>query len=510
MSDIEAAKRALVAADKNGDFAAARQLALFIQQQEQPKNPSLMDKLRQRESEIQSLRNQDELGSITPLESVYRQGGQAAGGIMDAVGAGVSSVLGGINDFAQGVPGELLSRGAGAVGQLPSLGGGTIGETVPQELQQVSQEYGQFKQENPRKAGMLEATLNYSGLGVPLGKGAFKEIGEQVYKSGTRKQMGKVQNLVQPKMTKKAREIAQSEGRLKQSIFKDSINPTGIEVRAAEIINDLPEFRGVKGALPKRLSTKGIIVRKEAVARAQNLQKDLGRYNKIKFKRDYVKQNIIENVKKDLIDDPNFWTTGGDLKTQVNNYVEKMTSLLDKNPSTLAGLNKSRIEFDKWARSKTPNVFGDGAATNIKQATKSVRNNINDFIASQVPDEQVKQKLFDSHSLFNAADNISDKVSSQADTALKRLFRTVEDEIPFRTGEMKAGAIGATGLGAIKAPDFFVSGGILYVGGRALNSAQSRKLIGGLLKNNAGALDVATKNALQDYLSELQAKDLGE
>ena len=510
MSNLEKAKQALIAADQAGDYQAARQLALFIQEQESAKPTGIMDKLTKREAEIQSLKEQSQTDQITPFESVYRQGGQVMGAGIDLAGAAVGGLLSGANDLMQGVPGELLSRGAQTFGKLPSFGGGTIGERVPEEARQLGQLYGGFKEENPRTAGMVEATGNYLGFGVPVGKGAIQKTGEEIYKSGARKQLSELEQLAMPKATKKVREAAQAEDRLKQTIFADTINPTDIEIRAAEIINELPEFTGLKGAVPKKLSTKGRLVRKEAINRAQKLQKDLLKYDNIRFKENYIKDSLIEGVKKDLIDDPNFWTTGGDFKTQVNNYVEKMSSLIDQNPKTLAGINNARIEFDKWARSKTPNVFDEGAATNIRQATKSVRNNINDFIASQVPDEQVRQKLYDSHSLFNAAENISDKVASQADTALKRVMISLEDAIPFKTGEMKLGATLGAGTGALMATDAAIVGGIIYLGGKALNRAQSRKFIGKLLSQDAVVLDLATKDALQEYLSELQAADMGE
>lgn len=509
MSDIERAKQALIEADKAGDTQAATALAQYIRNSEQ--KSGLMSGLMEREQEVQKLKQMSRSGKITPLESGYRQAGQAAGGIMDISGAGVGAIARTADEMMQNIPSEIGKRAIGALGKLPSnVDGMTMGEFLPKKMQQTASQYGEWKEENPRKAGMIEATGNIFGVAQPYGKKAYKELGENIYESGVEKSLRAKEDIVQPYPTKKVKQEAQSQGRLSQSIFKDEMKPTDLEQRAAKIINDMPEYRGAKGIIPKSLSRQGNIVNKEAVKRAQDLQKDLVKYDNVKFKKDYIKQNILQRMEADLMDDPNLWNASGDFKAQVQAYVKKANDLIDQNPPTLSGLNKARIEFDKWAKSKTPKVFEGGAATNIRQSTRSIRNNINDFIAEQIPDEKVREKLMDSHSLYNAAENISDKVSRQADSGIKRALQSLEAAVPFKSPEAKVGAVGGIGYGALNATDVFVSGGLVYIGGKALNSAQSRKFVGTLMQQGSGVLDAATMDALQNYMIELQDMELSK
>lgn len=486
--------------------------ALKNKMREKYNNPAkkIDQRLIEREQEIKRLGQSADTGEITRPEALYRQGGQIAGGLTDMIGAGVGAAASGLNEAAFGIPGQILKEGVELAGKAPAYGGGTLASDggIQGELQRIAKGYEQIKEKHPRAMGMLEATANYAELGVPTGRGAIKKVGEGIYESGKKTALSNREKLVQELLNKKARQAAQSEGRLNQNIFgKDVIELNPLEKRAANIVNELPEFKGLNSLKPKTLASQGTIVKREAVKRAKNLQRDLIKYDNFKYKDDFLKANLVGNIKKDLYDDPNFWTTGGDLKTQPNMYVTKMLSIIDSNPKTLSGLNKSRIEFDKWATSKSPKVFDAGAETNIRQATKTIRNNINDFIAKQVPDEKVREKLMDSHALFNASDNISEKVAGSANTALKRAAQSLEEALPFKRGEMKAGAGVGLGATALAAQDAFISGGILYLGGKALTTSQAKKFIGTVINKSADVLDVSSKNALMDYLETLEENE---
>jgi hypothetical protein len=482
-------------------MASARKRKADAEKTASLQEPNVLQNLSERGQEANKLKQMRQAGQITRPEEIIRSAGQGAGAIMDVSGAAVGAV----DDLLLNAPSKALGYAASTVGSLPiPFDKRNLGEFVGGAVGSGMQQYSEFKKENPRKAGLLEAAGNIASVAsAPFTKQPIKNVGQNIIESGIKKSDNSILKTIQPAQTTLERTAAQKQGRLIPGL-SDAVSASDIEKRAIDVIKRDNVFGKI---LPKSLSKKETLARQRAIGISQELQQELGKYNNVKFKPDPLKKTLLNKIEQDLTDDPTIWTSTGDPKTLVQNYIQKANEIIDSNPKTLQGLMKSRIDFDKWVQSKTPNVFNPGAETVNRAATKAVRNSINDFIDKSIPNDAVKQRLSDSSALFTAADNMADKVGRQAPTALGRAVQSLEDKLPFRSELAKLGFIAGVGAAGYAIPQIATAGGALYLGGKALTSAQSKKFVGAVLKQGAGVIDQATKNELQDYLTELQNQE---
>lgn len=498
-SDVTLKEKRLAAKRKLAEIKLAR----MQQEQEQP-GDSIGQQLIGRAQEANKLKQMRQAGEITRPEEIIRSAGQGAGAIMDVGGAALETA----DNFLLNAPSTVIKGAASMAGALPiPMDERNLGQYTTDQIESGMEQYSKFKQERPRAAGVIEGLGNIASVATtPFTKQPIKKAGQTIYQSGVKKSDDAILSIIQPQQNKAARVAAQKQGKLVSGI-NDTVKASDVEKRALDVIKRDDVFGKV---LPRSLSKKETLARQKAIEISQKLQKDLGQYNNFKLKPEPLKRNLLGKIESDLMDDPTIWTSSGDPKTLVQNYIKKANDIIDSNPNTLQGLMKSRIEFDQWVQSKTPNVFNPGAETVNRAATKSVRNSINDFIDKTIPSGAVKERLSDSSALFTAADNMADKVGSLSPTMLGRAVQAVENKIPFKSELAKLGFLTGVGAASTVAPQIAISGGVVYLGGKALTSSQSRKLIGAALRHGSDVLDIGTKEALQDYLKELQAQEEDE
>jgi hypothetical protein len=102
-----------------------------------------------------------EQGGVTRPEAQIRKVGQFAGGITDAVGKGMTATFHALmTDKGE----ERLSN------DLQRLAATPVGQAGIEAIQKGGELYGEFKKNNPRAAGLLEAGANIAGV-LPLIKG---------------------------------------------------------------------------------------------------------------------------------------------------------------------------------------------------------------------------------------------------------------------------------------------------------------------------------------------------
>lgn len=486
-------------------LAAKRKLATMKLEQmqaetAQPQEPDIMQQLSGRGQESLNLKQMRQSGEITRPEEIVRSAGQGAGAIMDVSGA----ALGAADDFLANIPSKALGAGASALGSLPiPMDERNMGEYLTDAVQSGMGQYSEFKQERPRTAGVLEGVANIASVGIsPLTKKPIKETGDALIEAGNKQAFKKYTDLAAAKITPKVRKEAQSQGRLSQSMIgRDVIDATEVEKRAANLMKDM---QGLKG-LPKTLSKKGKVVQSEAYKIVDDLSQSLRNQGAIIPKRE-VLSHIDKTAVKNIFDNPMITTASGSSET-ARKLVTQFGDLLDQSDGTLAGLLKVRQDFDKIAKQYKSDVFDSTSENAYSIATREIRNSINDLIDVRAPNQAVKERLRDASSLLDAADNIADKVSSQRDTGIKRGVAALEEAIPGKSemGDIAIG--GAAAYTANKSPAIALIAGTLYAGGKALNSSQSKKLIGNILSKGSGVIDVGTKDILQDYLNELQQQE---
>lgn len=453
-----------------------------------------------RASEIRNLDALQKQGQITMPEKYIAGLGQVLMAPADVMGGAVNAA-----DFALGrIPSTVGKKAVDLFGRLPTGFGGKarLAESVPQEIAGAVDAYTDWKQKNPRKARMGEAALNImSSLSAPITREPIKKTGQSLLKSADDQVLAKYVKKISPIPDKNVRRAAQMQGRIKQSLFlgEDVLKPEETTLRAAQILKEKKIF----GGLFKSDAVKGNLIKQQADKIASDLYDDLGSYNNIKFKDSYVKANIFDKIRQDLSQDRTLISESGQsLVKSIDDYVKQAEDIVNKNPKTLQGLYKSRREFDDYLNSKNILPHTE-AGSSAKEAKRRVRTYLNKFIDQHAQNKNFSKRLFDASSLYEAAENVADTVAAQGNTPAKRFVASAERAIPGKT-EMGD----ATILYALsKIPGVTITASGVYFGGKILNSTMTKKIVGNVLKSGDIILDQATKDALQDYLTELQSQD---
>lgn len=126
----------------------------------------LLDQQRKRGAESASLDVAAEAEEITRPEAQVRKLGEFAGGVTDVIGEGATTAFHALmTDKGE----EKLSA------DLQKLAATPVGQAGIEAIQKGGELYGEFKAENPRVAGLLEAGVNIVSL-IPLVKGLTSGI----------------------------------------------------------------------------------------------------------------------------------------------------------------------------------------------------------------------------------------------------------------------------------------------------------------------------------------------
>lgn len=452
-------------------------------------------------------------GEITPAESSYRKAGQVMKGL-GYLGAGAM----GAGDLALGrIPSFLAQGAAGLIGQLPVAGKAeNLGQYTQAAAKDVAQGYQGLEEKFPRAMGMVGAAGNFASvLTAPVTKKPIESVGSAIIDAGEKQALNKTIELVRAPNTVKNLQKPAAQDRIKESIFsskniKPKIAPSDIETRAANLIQEMPEMRGLKGVLPKTDARKKAIIKKNAYKIVDELDSSLGKYNNYKIKPQYIEENLYGKLKKDmLVLDELATAEGKELKAQYETMLNIMKKQIANQPPTAQGLLRARQGFDQRMTDLNANLGID--ATGVRNnAAKKMRAELNDFISNMIPDEQVKERLKDASSLLEASRNIQDKIVANANNVLNK-----DTKASNRLRNLTAGIIGTGAAGAaVVAPGaataaipFALTASGIYVGGKVLNTSLSKKAIGKFLQLNADTIDVGTKSILQDYMEELQNQD---
>lgn len=447
-----------------------------------------------RKQAVQELKSQGK-----PFLAGSKAIGQGAGFVSDIIGEGVESGLRAIPDVIEQ---PIRSAGRKAV------------EVAMPVIKPIVKGYGELKSKYPNAMSVAEDVANVGMLLAPPTrtpvapkKRILGEVGESLYKKGVEQSRNFVDELVLPKMTKAVETERQTAGLVSQSMLgsrKYGLN--NIEKIASN------EIRGIKAVKPlNSLSKNERIIRQEAINRSTSLVNDLEKLN-IPIKREEVFDGVIAKSLDNITKNPMITSASGTSET-ANKLVTAFSDILNKSDQTAAGMMRARQQFDALAKRYKSEVFGDSSENAYKFTVREIRNNLNDLIDAKVPDAGVKDRLKKSHALFDAADNIADKVPDAGKNAIERLVQTIEGKVPGRSELVKLLTIGGIGAGAMAsgAGGIAATAGGLYLGGKALGSATTKKAIGNLLAVTDMAIAQvkdkalleqmrADKAALQDYL----------
>jgi hypothetical protein len=224
----------------------------------------------------------------------------------------------------------------------------------------------------------------------------------------------------------------------------------------------------------------------------------------------------------------NFFKKNPKLKDQgfLQDYYEKLDTVLDN----VAGLDQSRKMLSALKQDKIKQLAMPDAATinSISATEQAINHKIKNYIENNLSPKN-KEKYISSRErqslLLSASENAAKNIEKNQKKSLERVVDVIR-----KAGTAKgltATAAGVAGLGAAamytKAVlPLAVTGGVLYAGGKALSSAQAKKLGASILngidksikggKMSAEALQQlkADRAVILDLVQQQQEEQQGE
>lgn len=325
----------------------------------------------------------------------------------------------------------------------------------------------QYLDNNPRAARNIDALGNAINLGTmavaPESKvagtagdalaGAKGAVQDRIGNAGTAiKESGQaaqdaarakyIQDLVMP-MENTAKQVEKNIGRksAQDGLLGKTIvtNPSSREMTSASNIYD------IENVSPKNLLQENFnAIDLANKAESKNLHNTL-QESGISYNPEEVHSSIDESMANLKDEDPFVDETSFGA---VDKAAKQMKKIMASNPSTAAGLLKSRQAFDKWAISKSKNVFSDKSGA-FSTAVESIRDIANNHISALAPDAYVKDSLAKQNSFFNALKNVAPKAAREAPTPMGRFAQKAESALPFKKPAAQIGAgLGGIGIGA--------------------------------------------------------------
>lgn len=234
------------------------------------------------------------------------------------------------------------------------------------------------------------------------------------------KQSDFIEKLITPEMNAKATTSAIKTGKVAEG--------EGI-LGKRDMTSTVPGFDNIKASVEKvpGISSKNTalqnvnLIHDSIGTTAQDLKSQLkgkGQFTQKEF------QNYMTGVKNTLTENP---LITGDAETTANKIINKFNSLIKTNGYDAEGLLNARQQLDQWmSAQKGANVFDPKTETAVSTALKGIRQGGNDFIASKVPDVQVKGMLAHQSNLYRAIDNIAPKAAKEGTSKLGRVTKFVK------------------------------------------------------------------------------------
>lgn len=447
--------------------------------------------------------------------------GVAAGQITDTIGEGLSAAD---KLITGGTIGKGISGALSAAGRVP-IGGQY--ETVGGNLQNIAQDYGALKKAHPIAVGIPESALSIGSLfvggskpleaagakaietgvrsGEAIGTAAISGGEAQVAKAATQAATKKalfINDLALPYMTPKTK--AQ---RFKDTVVYDEQGLIG--KRQFPLTEDEQKIAsylsGVKGLSPKKSLPDNIDVIKFEIENEHQRLINRLRQVDVKIPRERI---VVElrNVKNDLVN-KNYLR--GDAATYVDDSIAEFNKIYEKEMQTPEGLYAARKKFDNWVKDQKPDALDvSGKTTVLSDVQLAVRGKINDLIESRAPSAGYTASTEKMSNLIKAEENLAVKAAQQKDDRFSRAWDKIapivitKGHIGAGAAAITGGAIGATTLGWGALPVAAV-GGLLYVGGRAVNSSTAKKLLGAALIKGGKAIGGKEYKAAMKFADEL-------
>ena len=421
--------------------------------------------------------------------------GAVAGEAFGAVGSGVGKV---VNALSPETFNKIKSAASTASkSELVKLGSAL--------LQKGGEAWAWFEKEHPEVSDIVKDTVNVALVASPVKTTGAKPLiktnmGGAVEVAAKNQIANKerkfLEELVLPEQTKNTRVNQLTEGR---TVQQGGLNAP-IEVELSRSQKNLADaISTVKGVSPKNTLTGNMnLIDAEIGKEAKSLQKTLDGFNHIQIDKKDI-GTIFSDADSFLIDRPSI---SNDVR---NTLYTKAVKIINSHQKTPSGLLAARKEFDQYIKSFGSDPFDENVRGSINAVSKAVRKGMNGLLEAKIPNQGAKESLQRQARLFDAVDNIAPKAAMEKNTRFARVIEKVRGLAPFKTDAANAATLATLGTGAYFAPALVGGGMALYLGGKAVTSAQAKKMVVPLLKGIDKSIATATN---PDVIKQLRADRL--
>jgi len=446
--------------------------------QETPQEPGFIQGVREsiqkRTVGVEETEEKFARGEIGFPRAAFRVAGEAAGGVLDIAGKGISAITPDIIE-------QPIIKGLAS-----------IAKTAP--IEKVVETYQTFKQKHPEAAKDLESGTNLLLLlGLPkVGKETIQTTGKisgkggAILEQGAKKQLQAekeafARRLTRPLETSKvkvaevSRTIETGFGPFKKSV----VTPSGVEARAQQAILEVP------GVSPRKTYQQNYnIISSHNKNLAVQLEKELSANDFFFPKKELMAR--LKVTQQGLARSPALVGDQVKIADKLMAEIQRRVNIAGAKGSSLL---KVRKEFDAWVKSQKPKVFEATSENAFTITNREIRNTINNFLDEKAVNVAVKDSLKRQSTLFDALENIAPKAALEANTAIGRSFQRMMQAIGLKNKIVQqiAAIVGIGGLGAAAtfAPAAAIVGigaFLIFKGGRLILRPEIRLHLGKLLQ----------------------------
>lgn len=287
-------------------------------------------------------------------------------------------------------------------------------------------------QNNESTKKIAEDTAIGAGTGA-VGGAVLGAVGGKIGQKITQTSEDRALEIISPKLTSTEKEAAVTSGRTKTSGLFNSIKvtPDKQTKEAAKVVADIVKPN-------KTLSENVNLVRGAISEEANALKQKIGTVN-----HPYTFKEL--NSKLASVDKPISIKSDATLSKQFDLVRQAFMDIAKKNGGDVSSLLDSRKEFDQLVDKEFPNLY-DRENAPMRNAITSIRNEVNNFIEDNLPnDVSYKDSLKKQSLMYHAIDNMGTKAKDEVGT--NSLNRFSKRNPAFTKGAGYVGYATAAGIG---------------------------------------------------------------
>lgn len=442
-------------------------------------------------------------GALGVGDKLVRTLGDVAGGVGEIAG---DAIMTGISYLTPDLAKEAVDDAFNYVAQTEA------GKEGLRLASLSADKYKAWADANPDDAKLLESYFNIAALIAPPTKikapildvaETLEDTGGNLIKNGRSKIRGEERELITAMLEPDAKHLTGEDFDVTEITQKITYNPQSPYTQETiDIVTD----SGVVN--PKKTYTYNSKKLGEAAKRERNiLEARLAREDVILNKANVLRE--VEIKAQQFLDEAQR-TIGDETKLkQVNSIFGEAVRQIQNSDGSLLGLLEARRGVDKFTRSYDGKV--DFTTQNsLATASRAVRNAMNEILERESKNTEVARSLRKQAAFLDAARIVNKKISRDGRHAVTRLGKAIGNYLP-RT-PLALAATASTGAGFLATGWPLLASGLaatlIYGGGKAALSGQSRELLGKIIADTGTAIKKAEKMGHLDAVEQMKADRL--